>query len=923
MSGTRRDAPPHHKHKDGVPDAGLRSLDHYKRALPKWRYDLRQQALPLIRWETPYLAAIQSKLRTPALDSYFAITANLGTHTFFMVFLPMLFWGGYPAFAKGLVHILALGVFWTGFVKDFYSLPRPLSPPLHRITMSGSAALEYGFPSTHSANAVSVAVYALLHLRDPLNTFSDTTKLLLEILSYFYAASIVFGRLYCGMHGFLDVIIGSVMGAGITILEYYYGPPLDAAMQNGSWLAPLIAGLVVVVFVRIHPEPADDCPCFDDSVAFAGVVIGVEAATWTIAGSFLAGAESSMGVLPYASWVIAARMVVGIIVIFAWRETMKPTLLKVLPHVFRLIESTGFDLPRRFFTPASEYKSVPPGSRLDTLFPTASDFPRMVESIRHPTTRGRSVSIGPQSAADAYETLAYRERQRRDSIGSNASLKSKSSNLDLNGKDEDKSGKGAQTSGAQKAVLNDNESLRGPNDVLIMQGAENGNPDIYLSMEDARDEKEVFSQLVKPRVRYDVEVVTKLVVYGGRLLENLVLILATAIPAKMSDYEDEMDVDGPGPSADITFSAEATKGKRSAANLPVEAEDTLPWVEKYRPVTLDDVSGHQDILATINKFVESNRLPHLLLYGPPGTGKTSTILALARRIYGTANMRQMVLELNASDDRGIDVVREQIKTFASTKQIFSMASSAAKSNSIAGFKLIILDEADAMTNTAQMALRRIMEKYTANTRFCIIANYAHKLSPALLSRCTRFRFSPLKEGDIRVLVEKVVEEENVKIQGEAVDALVKLSKGDMRRALNVLQACHASSTPLRLKNEPKPPESEIKRETITTETIYNCIAAPQPDAIKEIMETLLSTPDVTSCLNTINALKTTQGLALADIITALSEQLTKLEVSAEVMITWLEGLADIEHRVAGGASEMVQTGAVVGVVRGGVELMSK
>jgi replication factor C subunit 3/5 len=205
------------------------------------------------------------------------------------------------------------------------------------------------------------------------------------------------------------------------------------------------------------------------------------------------------------------------------------------------------------------------------------------------------------------------------------------------------------------------------------------------------------------------------------------------------------------------------------------------------------VSGHQDILATINKFVESNRLPHLLLYGPPGTGKTSTILALARRIYGTANMRQMVLELNASDDRGIDVVREQIKTFASTKQIFSMGSSAAKGNSIAGFKLIILDEADAMTNTAQMALRRIMEKYTANTRFCIIANYAHKLSPALLSRCTRFRFSPLKEGDIRVLVEKVVEEENVKIQGEAVDALVKLSKGDMRRALNVLQACHASS----------------------------------------------------------------------------------------------------------------------------------
>ena len=169
-------------------------------------------------------------------------------------------------------------------------------------------------------------------------------------------------------------------------------------------------------------------------------------------------------------------------------------------------------------------------------------------------------------------------------------------------------------------------------------------------------------------------------------------------------------------------------------------------------------------------------------------------------------MRQMVLELNASDDRGIDVVREQIKTFASTKQIFSSFPSASSAslpsatssttpsgNSLSTFKLIILDEADAMTSTAQMALRRIMERYTANTRFCIIANYTHKLSQAVLSRCTRFRFSPLKEPDIRRLVDLVVDREGVLIEEEAVEALVKLSKGDMRRALNVLQACHASS----------------------------------------------------------------------------------------------------------------------------------
>ncbi|MCJ1313217.1 hypothetical protein MMC25_006894 [Agyrium rufum] len=391
----------------------------------------------------------------------------------------------------------------------------------------------------------------------------------------------------------------------------------------------------------------------------------------------------------------------------------------------------------------------------------------------------------------------------------------------------------------------------------------------------------------------------------------------------MSDFEDDMDIDGPAPKDDITFSSNNTntKGKRSAANLPVEAEDSLPWVEKYRPNSLDDVSGHQDILATINKFVEANRLPHLLLYGPPGTGKTSTVLALARRIYGENNMRQMVLELNASDDRGIDVVREQIKTFASTKQIFSTTPKTDGSATIASFKMIILDEADAMTAVAQMALRRIMEKYTANTRFCIIANYTHKLSPALLSRCTRFRFSPLKELDIRSLVNQVIEKEEVRIELEAVENLVRLSKGDMRRALNVLQACHASSTPLHIKGQPKPDPKTIKRETITNDTIYDCIAAPRPGDIRTILDTLLSTSDVTSCLNTINIFKTNKGLALADIITAMNEELGKLEVPPQTRVTWLEGLADIEYRLSGGGGETVQTGGMVGVVRTGVELM--
>ncbi|CRG92373.1 Replication factor C subunit 3 [Talaromyces islandicus] len=394
----------------------------------------------------------------------------------------------------------------------------------------------------------------------------------------------------------------------------------------------------------------------------------------------------------------------------------------------------------------------------------------------------------------------------------------------------------------------------------------------------------------------------------------------------MSDYEDEMDVDSSAKGAAMQFSSNNTnsKGKKIVADLPIGAEDNLPWVEKYRPSSLDDVQGHQDILATINRFVDSHRLPHLLLYGPPGTGKTTTILALARRIYGSKNMRQMVLELNASDDRGIDVVREQIKTFASTKQIFSVAPAASGSNSLGAFKLIVLDEADAMTATAQMALRRIMEKYTANTRFCIIANYTHKLSPALLSRCTRFRFSPLKEGDIRALVDKVIEAENVRIQPDATESLVRLSKGDMRRALNnhFTDANDAinQGLPLPMRNAPKD-QPTPEHELITEETIYNCIAAPHPSDIREIMTTLLSTSDVTSCLNTINTLKTNKGLALADILSALSEQLQTLEVPAQTRISWLEGLAEIEWRLSGGGSEVVQTGGLVGVVRNGCELM--
>ncbi|KAK4101115.1 PAP2-domain-containing protein [Parathielavia hyrcaniae] len=528
------------KGRNGVVDAGLKSLHHYKRALPKWRYDLRQRLLPMVRWETPYLAYLQSMMRTPALDSYFAITANLGTHTFFMVFLPILFWCGFSEFGKGLVHILASGVFFTGFIKDLVSLPRPLSPPLQRITMSGSAALEYGFPSTHSANAVSVAVYAVLMLhRETANpTFSPSTALALEALAYFYALSIVIGRLYCGMHGFVDVLVGSLTGAAISLVEFYFAPRLNAWLYASSYFAPLAIALVIIVLVRVHPEPADDCPCFDDSVAFAGVMIGVEAGTWRFArysrfAVLYQGPQAAFD-LSRLGWPrAAARLVVGVAVIFAWREAMKPALLRFLPHLYRVIETHNLSLPRRFFVPASEYKDVPLHVRDDNVLPSVSDLPRIVRSFRGPG-RGRSVSIGPQSAADAYETLAYRERRRRESLesengGAGGGGRGLKAAVSLNGLRESAvaDGECAQVSGAQQrggGRLAELEEMMGAGTVVAAPSSPDApcpekdavaGVDLFLGEEDELGEGEVFSKLVKPRVRYDVEVVTKLVVYAG------------------------------------------------------------------------------------------------------------------------------------------------------------------------------------------------------------------------------------------------------------------------------------------------------------------------------------------------------------------------------------------------------------------------
>jgi hypothetical protein len=402
--------------------------------------------------------------------------------------------------------------------------------------MSGSVALEYGFPSTHSANAVSVAVYGILVLRSADNIFSPAVTLILEVLAYFYALSIIIGRLYCGMHGFLDVIFGSVLGATISLVEFYYGPSLEAWEQSSSsYLVPLAIAALIVVMVRVHPEPVDDCPCFDDSVAFAGTIIGVESGAWRFGkhspfSGIYHGPEASFDLEALGVLTSVARILVGVLVIFAWREVTKPTLHRALPHLFRVIETHGLDLPRRFFVPASEYKKVPERLRDDNVLPSVSDFGKVVNSIRGPT-RGRAVSVGPQSAADAYETLAYRERRRRESVGSEeGAVKPKRSLGELRenghvgsagtGGHDHATASGVQQSGRLKEF----ESQMGTGTVVVSStsperelGDAETEPEIYVGQKDELGAQEMFSRLVKPRVRYDVEVVTKLVVYAGML----------------------------------------------------------------------------------------------------------------------------------------------------------------------------------------------------------------------------------------------------------------------------------------------------------------------------------------------------------------------------------------------------------------------
>lgn len=319
----------------------------------------------------------------------------------------------------------------------------------------------------------------------------------------------------------------------------------------------------------------------------------------------------------------------------------------------------------------------------------------------------------------------------------------------------------------------------------------------------------------------------------------------------------------------------------------------LPWIEKYRPVNFSGIISHDSIVEVLKKTIANNSLQHLLFHGPPGTGKTSMIMACARELYGT-KMDLMVLNINASEERGIEVVRTHIQRFVSSKIINS-------ENGKSVFKLVILDEADAMTSDAQAMLRKVIEKYSYCTRFCLICNYVKKITIALQSRCACYRFSPLKLPDIKKKIMQVVEAENLTITDKGIDVICKRSKGDMRKVLNILQS------------------TSMSYEKITGQAVNNCIGYPDTPDIKKIFDSLISDPyDVAWEL--ISKLKLDNSYSLQDIITEIAQMLIHFctvpgkntsGIESKVLLKIIKELGQIEYNLAGCTSELIQTNALL------------
>lgn len=286
---------------------------------------------------------------------------------------------------------------------------------------------------------------------------------------------------------------------------------------------------------------------------------------------------------------------------------------------------------------------------------------------------------------------------------------------------------------------------------------------------------------------------------------------------------------------------------------------TIPFCEKYRPKTLDEIESNH--VKNIERIIDNHKLPHLLFYGPSGTGKTSTIMACGRKIYGE-RYKSMILELNGSDDRGINIVRQNIKEFVTTNKLFQ-----------SGVKLVILDEVDSMTYDAQFALRRVIETYTYNARFCLICNYINKIIPALQSRCLKFKFNALIDTDLKRKLQFIMQKENIITTDEATDTIVRLSEGDLRKGTNIVQMMSTSS------------------EIIDDKEVYRTLSYPHHQDIDKIWNLL--SKDLNSSFQLFKIIDD-NGYLLKDVITEISKKLIKSDYEFTKKMKIIPVLAKIE-----------------------------